>query len=96
MSGEPMMSALPSGEVLAVVHDVQLNWGHRSHYRQGENLPCRHGDGPTVMRDDRGEPCHIRCAEQELAAAIVAERFGDRSAHGLAEELTGHAAEVRR
>lgn len=83
-----------AGEVLAVAYSVQLAWGDRAHYQPGEHLPCRHGDGPTVMRDDAGEPCHIRCAEQELAAAITAERFGDLSV--LTQELTGHSGEVRR
>jgi hypothetical protein len=90
------MTTIPGGEVLAVVYNVRLDWSDRSHYRPEEKLPCRHGDGPTVMRDDRGKPCHLRCAERELAAAIAAERFGDRSPHGLAQELTGHAPEVRR
>jgi hypothetical protein len=87
---------MPAGEVLARAFDVQLTWGDRSHYDPAEKLPCRHGDGPTVMRDDAGNPCHIRCAEKELAAAIAAERFGDLSPHGLTQELTGHPAEVRR
>ena len=90
------MPAMPVGEVLAVTYGVRLNWGDREHYRPEEKLPCRSGDGPTVMRDDQGDPCHLDCAAKELAAAIAAERFGDLSAHSLTQELTGHPTEVRR
>ena len=87
---------MPAGEVLAVAYNVRLAWGDESHYRPDDPQECGHGDGPTVMRDDHDQPCHLSCGEQELAAAIVAERFGDLSPHSLTQELTGHPAEVRR
>jgi hypothetical protein len=83
---------IPAGEVVARSYGVRLAWGDPSHYRPEEKLPCRHGDGPTVMRDDHDQPCHLDCGETELAA----ERFGDCSPRSLAQELTGHPAEVRR
>lgn len=86
---------IPAGEVLARVYGVQLAWGDSSHFAPRDKQPCRHGDGPTVMRDEGRKPCHLSCAEKELAAAIAAERFGDLSPHELTQELTGHA-EVRR
>lgn len=86
---------MPDDDVLQRVYEVRLAWGDPRHFAPEEKLPCRHGDGPTVMRDDHAKPCHLRCAERELAAQIAGERFGDLSAHGLTQELTGHA-EVRR
>jgi hypothetical protein len=86
----------PAGEVLATVYGVRLAWGDESHYRPDEKLPCRHGDGPTVMRDDQDLPCHLGCREKELAAAIAAERFGDCSPRSLAQELTGYPLEAQR
>jgi hypothetical protein len=83
-------------DVLQRVYGVRLSWGDSAHYRPQEKRPCRCGDGPTVMRDDHRKPCHLSCAEKELAAQIAAERFGDLSAHGLTQELTGHTTEVRR
>jgi hypothetical protein len=89
-------SEIPTGEVLAVTYGVRLAWDDPSHFAPEEKLPCVHGDGPTVMRDDAGDPCHIRCGEKELAARLYAERYGDLSPLGLAQELTGHSTEVRR
>ncbi|MFC4066773.1 hypothetical protein [Actinoplanes subglobosus] len=86
---------IPAGEVLARVYGVKLAWGDPSHFAAQDKRECRHGDGPTVMRDERRKPCHLSCAEKELAAAIAAERFGDLCPHELTQELTGQA-EVRR
>lgn len=79
---------MAAGEVLRHASGVRLNWGDESHYEKFRSLPCRMGDGPTQMRDDHGKPCHLGCAERELARVITTERFG--SAESLAQELAGN------
>jgi hypothetical protein len=91
---------MSSGYVLRRTSGVTLAWADEEHFDRAENKSCRRCATPTRMRDDDGEPCHIECAEQQLAAAIAAERFGSCSEHALTQELTGHAVplapEVRR
>lgn len=81
---------MAADNVLAHTYRVRLTWDDPSHFAPQQKLPCRRGDGPTVMRDDHGKPCHLHCAEQELADRLAAERFGDCSEHSLLQELTGH------
>ena len=78
---------MAAGEVLRRTVGVTLKWGDPEHFDRSQSLPCRMGDGPTRMRDDHGKPCHLQCAEQELARVITAERFGN--AEELARESTG-------
>lgn len=79
------------GEVLSRVSRVRLSWDDPRHFDRSPSgsRPCRCGDGPTRMRDERKRPCHLHCAEQERARAVAAERFG--TAEQLAAELTGPA-----
>lgn len=87
-----------TGEVLRRLSRTRLSWDDPKHFDRSRSgsLPCRCGDGPTRMRDEQKRPCHLQCAEEERAAQVAGERFGDLSPQGLAQELTGHATEVRR
>jgi hypothetical protein len=63
---------------------VRLDWTGEGHYDAEHSRPCRLGDGPTKMRDNSGRPCHLQCAEDEIARElygrgqllIADERFG--------------------
>lgn len=75
-----------AGTVLLVQNRVQLDWSAPKHWDQRCALPCRVCDTNTHMRDDKGEPCHQSCAEQELAAKLAATR-GDQSVGERGEVL---------
>ena len=50
---------------------VLLDWSDGRHY-DARQMPCRVCRTATHMRDGQGRPCHQSCAEQELAAELVA------------------------
>lgn len=81
-----------SGEVLRRQSRTRLSWGDEKHFDRtpAGSAPCRVGDGPTRMRDEQGEPCHLGCAEKERARLVAVERFG--TAEQLAAELIGRPA----
>jgi hypothetical protein len=49
---------------------VHLDWTGPGHYDPEHSRPCRLGDGPTKMRDSSGLPCHLQCAEDEIAREL--------------------------
>ncbi|WP_433732566.1 hypothetical protein ACQP2Y_46750 (plasmid) [Actinoplanes sp. CA-051413] len=49
---------------------VHLDWTAPGHYDDEHSLPCRLGDGPTKMRDSQDRPCHLKCAEDEIAREL--------------------------
>ncbi len=49
---------------------VHLDWTGPGHYDPEQSRPCRCGDGPTKMRDSSGRPCHLQCAEDEIAREL--------------------------
>lgn len=57
-----------SSELLVRVH---LDWTAPNHYDSTHSAPCRLGDGPTKMRDATGQPCHKRCAEDEIVRELL-------------------------
>lgn len=83
-----------NGDVLRQTFTVRLPWGDESHFAPGESVPCRICRTVTQMRDDQGEPCHLHCAERELAAAIAVERWPSCSERELTQELLGHTSTV--
>lgn len=56
-----------STELIVKVH---LDWTGPGHYDDEHSLPCRLGDGPTKMRDSQDRPCHLKCAEDEIAREL--------------------------
>lgn len=80
---------------------VRLDWSGPGHFDAEHSLSCGECGGLTKMRDNRGRPCHLSCAEQALAAElggtggteITDERFG-YSERELAAELLGRADDV--
>jgi hypothetical protein len=56
-----------STELIVKVH---LDWTGPGHYDDEHSLPCRLGDGPTKMRDNQDRPCHLKCAEDEIAREL--------------------------
>jgi hypothetical protein len=83
-----------SGDVLRRAFTVRMPWGDASHFAAGQSLPCRICSTVTQMRDDQGLPCHLECAERELAAAIAVERWPGCSERELTQELFGHTSTV--
>jgi hypothetical protein len=81
-----------TGEALRRLPLTGLPWGDKKHFDRtpAGSAPCRCGDGPTRMRDEQGEPCHLGCAEKERARLVAVERFG--TAEQLAAELIGRPA----
>jgi hypothetical protein len=77
---------------------VRLDWSGPGHFDPEHSLSCSECGLPTKMRDNRGRPCHLSCAEQAMAAElggmgrteIADERFG-YSERELAAELLGQA-----
>ena len=81
-----------TGEVLRRQSRARLSWDDPAHFDRSPqgSVPCRWGDGPTRMRDEQGEPCHLECAEKERARLVAVERFG--TAEQLATERIGRPA----
>lgn len=53
-----------------LIVQVHLDWTAPGHYDPEHPLPCRLGDGPTNMRDSQDRPCHLQCAEDEIAREL--------------------------
>lgn len=78
----PASASMPGHPVdLATFHGRpyspnSLNWRHSSHISSRKGR-CRLCNMPTLLRDDRGRPCHKVCAEweaDEQANAAAARR----------------------
>jgi hypothetical protein len=51
---------------------VSLDWSDGDHYDRRRELPCKHCDRPTNLRNDDGEPDHKTCAEADIETKVLA------------------------
>jgi hypothetical protein len=58
--------------VATLLVTVSLDWSAPEHFDAERSRPCRCCGSPTRMRDGQGEPCHMSCAENELARELGA------------------------
>ena len=56
--------------MVTVIARVKLNWSADEHWAD-EMRPCRCCGTNTHARDEQGRPCHVSCAEAELAAEVL-------------------------
>jgi len=50
---------------------VSLDWSAPKHWAPGRQRPCRCCGKPTIGRDNLLNPCHLECAQAELAAELA-------------------------